>query len=147
MEMRQIGFDDYIQEVEKLRVKHHEPLVYEIYAYMKSNHIGKDKAIAADELASRFGLSERELRSIVHEIRMSDELEKIIVSTNMGYYLATEGEANAVISRLIKHGAEEIKVARKLAQKVERDGQMKLQLGKYYKDVYESICRVHEEEE
>lgn len=142
----QIGFDEYVEEMTKLSVKHHEPTVYHVYEYMK-NHIGKDKAIAADELASKFGLSERELRSIVHEIRMSDELEKIIVSTNRGYYLATEGEANAVISRLIKHGAEEIKVARKLAQKVERDGQMKIQLGAYYKAVYESICRVQEYEE
>lgn len=146
MDELQIGFDEYIKELEsnKVVVKHHEPIVYALYDYMKKHHVGKDNAIASEELANMFGITDRELRNVVHDIRMSGELEKIVVSTNKGYYMATEGEADAVICRLIKHGAEEIKVARMIAAKQARNGQMKLQLGPYYKAVYESVCAIED---
>lgn len=139
----QITIEDYIKEVEEnsLKVNNHEPIVYRVYDYMKKHHVGEKYAISSQSLCDVFNIDERDLRKIIREIRMSGQLEKIIVSSNKGYYMATEGEVDALVARLIRHGAAEIQVARNIAKKAQRDGQFKIQFGPYYKEIYESICK------
>ena len=150
VDCEQITLDECMramENAEQIKTRHHEPIVYRVYDYMKIHHVGESNAISAEELSEVLGIDQRELRAIVRTIRMSGELEKIIVSSNKGYYLATEGEVIALVVRLIRHGAAEIKVARKVAEKAARDGQMKIALGPYYSEIYESICRIKEERE
>ena len=70
-------------------IKHSKPLTYRIYDYLKENHVGKENAISGADLADKFNISQRKLREVVNEIRNSQELEKIIASSNNGYFICT----------------------------------------------------------
>lgn len=141
------------------QVKHHAPIVYEVYEELKK-HIGKENAISAHDLCEIFQdeLAEelysdimilpkdRKLRKIMREIRRSTELEKIPCSCKKGYYMArTKEEAQKAIDRLVNTAKNELKTAYTMAKKLGLDGQMKIQFGKYWKDTYHSIMEKEDE--
>ncbi len=138
--------DDMLEPIEqpKLEVVHHSPLTYRIYDELKS-HVGRTNAISAEALSDMFGISQRQLRKHILAIRRSGELEKVIGSANGGYYVCTAEEVEKAINRLIHASKNMLKTASVMAKKAERNGQYKMkELGKYFKDVYESLGEVDE---
>ena len=103
---------------EKIEVIHHEPNVYRLYDYLKQNHLGIENGIKKPELAQAFGVNERELRKLTKAINESTELEKLIRNT---YRVAIAL----------------FKKAKMMEKKVGLNGQIKIKLGKHYKDVVE----------
>lgn len=134
--------DDMLEPI--LEVVHHSPLTYLIYDEVK-NHVGRANAISAEALSDMFGISQRQLRKHILAIRRSGELEKVIGSANGGYYVCTAEEVEKAINRLIHASKNMLKTASVMAKKAERNGQYKMkELGKYFKDVYESLGEVEE---
>lgn len=124
-----------------IETKHHAPIVYKVYAILKE-FIGRENAVSAKELSSWFNISERQLREIIHTIRESAELEKSIGSCNKGYYICTKEDARQAIERLYNQAFSTLKVARALEKKVGMNGQMKLKLGQWYKNEYQSLGEI-----
>lgn len=122
----------------KIEQKHHQPIVYKVYEVMKL-HVGKENAISATELGEMFGLSVRQLRVIVSTIRNSTELTRIIASGNGGYYMPRKEEFDRANRRLESQAYALLKVAYSNRRKAAKDGQMKIPLGEYYKDVFEAF--------
>lgn len=120
-----------------IETKHHEPLVYKIYEFMKS-HVGEENAIQGRDLAANFTISERQLRSHIHEIRKSDELTRIILSSNRGYFMATEEEFDRYNKRLESQAISLLKVFHSNRKKAGKDGQYKIPLGEYYAKIFEA---------
>lgn len=117
--------------------KHHEPIVYRIYEFMKG-FVGEDNAIQGRVLAAQFTISERQLRSYIHEIRNSEELTRIILSSNRGYFMATEEEFDRYNKRLENQAKSLLKVSYSNRKKAAKDGQYKLPLGEYYSKIFEA---------
>lgn len=102
-----------LRREEMIETKTHDPLVYRVYDELKTNHVGQANAIQAPDLAFKFGISERKLRSVINEIRNSTVLEKLVASDENGYYVcANESEFNKANWRLLSAGIEMIKTAR-----------------------------------
>lgn len=118
--------------------KHHEPIVYRVYEEM-TKHVGKKNAISAEGLAALFGISERKLREVIKTIRRSTELEKVIGSYNGGYFVCTAEEVERANNRLMSQGLSLLKTVHFNARKAGLNGQMKIKLGKFYKDTFESL--------
>ena len=105
----------------------HEDMVYQIYDAL-CKRVGAQSAVAADDLANWFGISERKLRDYISEIRRSADFEKIVCSSNNGYYIATEEEADRANRRLYSQAFSLLKTARANDKKAGRNGQMRMQL-------------------
>lgn len=116
----------------------HEPIVYRIYDLLKK-HVGKENAVSAKDLSGWFGISERQLRDYISEIRRSVELEKVVSSSNHGYYICTAEEAAQANERLYSQAFSLLKTANANEKKVGKNGQMKIRLGKFYKDTFEAF--------
>lgn len=121
-----------------IETKHSEPIVYRVYDELKK-HVGRENAVSAADLSARFNISERQLRSIVHEIRNSTELEKFVGSCNEGYYICREEEAETAMRRWENQAHSMLKVCYANRKKAAKDGQYKMSLGKYYADVFEAF--------
>ena len=123
----------------KIEVNHHEPAVYRLYDYLKTFHFGKEHGIKKPNLASLLGISERELRKMTKEINESKELEKLISTTHSCYMCATKEECEKSIRNTYRVAIALFKKAKAMEKKVGLNGQIKLKLGKYYKDVVETF--------
>lgn len=117
-----------------METKKHEPVVYQLYDYLKTNHIGKANAILGRDLSAKFNFSERKLRYYVRQIRESTELSKVVLTCNRGYYIPTREEGINDVKRQYSQAFSTLKIARLMEKKAELDGQEKLPLGKYYQD-------------
>lgn len=126
-----------------IKTKHHPSIVYRIYDELKE-HVGRENAISATALASQFDISDRQLRMYINEIRNSSELEKFIGSSNEGYFVCMREEVDATINRLKKQALSILKVCSSIQKKADLNGQYKMPLGDYYKDVIESLGVVKE---
>lgn len=116
----------------------HEGTVYRVYEELK-RHVGRENAISAEELAGKFGIGERKLREYVSEIRTSLELEKIVGSSNQGYFVCTEEEFRTANRRLKRQAISLLRAAHANERKAGRNGQCKMKLGKYYKPFVKSF--------
>lgn len=115
----------------------HEPIVYQIYSEMMS-HVGVDNAISAKELSEKFNISERKLREYVSEMRRSNELEKLVMAGNNGYFICTDAdEFNRAVHRLLNAAFDMLKTARAAEKKAGRDGQVKMKVGELYNEICE----------
>lgn len=121
-----------------IETKKHEPLVYRIYDELK-NHVGKDNAINGSSLSAMFDISERMLRTYIHEIRESKDLSKVILTCNKGYYIPTEEEGTKDVQRLFNQAFSTLRVARATMDKAGLQGQGKIKLGEYYKEFVEAF--------
>lgn len=123
-----------------LETKHHEPIVYMLYAYLKENHIGEENAIPGRDLAARFKITERGLRDYISVIRTSTELRKVIGSSPKGYYVcANKEEAQKSNRTFWAASMSYLMVAKAQEKKAGLDGQYLLALGDYYKEFYEAF--------
>lgn len=124
------------EPVEK-HIASHEPIVYRIYAEMM-NHVGVDNAISGKELSAKFGITERKLREYVSEMRRSNELEKLVMSCNDGYFVCTSAEEfNRAVRRLLNAAFDLLKTARSAEKKAGRDGQVTMKIGELYTEFCE----------
>lgn len=115
-------------------IKKLHPTVYRVYDYLKANHYGANKGIVKPLLAKRLGLSTRALRRITREINATEGSEKLVSTEGCCYMCETERECEHAIRSTYKRAFDLLKKARTMERKVERNGQGKLQLGKYYKE-------------
>lgn len=123
----------------KIETKHHEPAVYRLYDYLKNNHLGRENGIKKPELAQRLGINERELRKLTKEINTSTELEKLISTTHCCYMCKTKEECEKSIRNTFKTAIALIKKGNTMARKVGLNGQIKMPLGKHYKEFVETF--------
>lgn len=79
----------------------------------------------------------------VQVIRLSDVVNRIPISNrNLGLmYAKTEKEAMVYIKKLHSNGVAKLEIASKLKKKLSLDGQRKLKISKYEKEVVESVLR------
>ena len=116
----------------------HDQTVYGIYDAL-CKHVGKENAVPADELSTRVGVAERKLRDFISEIRRSSEFEKIVCSSNNGYYIATEEEADRANRRLYSQAFSLLKTANANERKAGKNGQMRIRLDDFYKETVEAF--------
>ena len=125
------------------KIKKHSPVVYDVYEYMKGC-VGEENAISAKDLSKRFGVSERNLREIISEIRESSVLQLVIGSNNKGYFVCRESEFSAMNNRLKSAAFSLLKVAYANEKKAAKDGQMRIRFSRYMKDSYEAFAKEEE---
>lgn len=122
-----------------IETKHSRPIVYRIYDYLKENHVGKENAISGADLSAKFDISQRKLREVINEIRNSQELEKIVASSNTGYFICTQEEFRRANNRLLSTARNLLRTVQSNERKAGLDGQMKIQLGEFYKDTFQAF--------
>lgn len=122
-----------------MTTKHHSPEVYRLYDYLKANHLGKLNGIKRRDLADQLNISLRELRRLTAEINTSPELEKLVSASHCCYMCATKEECENSIRTTYKFAVALFKKAKQMERKVGLNGQLKIKLGKYYKDVVETF--------
>lgn len=123
----------------KIEVIHHDPAVYRLYDYLKENHLGSKNGIKKPELANALGINERELRKLTKAINESTELEKLVSTTHSCYMCNTKEECEKSIRNTYRVAITLFKKAKAMERKVGLNGQIKLKLGKYYKEVVETF--------
>lgn len=121
-----------------IETKHTEPVTYRIYEALKQ-HCGIENAISGADLSAMFGISKRQLRTYIHEIRNSTELTRVIGSCNAGYYMCREEDFEAADKRLERQALSTLKVVWSNRKKRAKDGQYKIPLGDYYKEIFEAF--------
>lgn len=124
----------------KIETKKHSPVVYLVYDFMK-DYVGESNAIKAKDLSAHFGVSERELRDIISEIRESPVLQRVIGSNNKGYFVCRESEFERTNNRLKSAAFSLLKVAYANEKKAAKDGQMKIRFSRYMKDSYDAFVK------
>lgn len=120
-----------------IEVKKHKPIVYQYYEYLKENHLGKENGVRRDTLADLFHVNVATQKEILKEINESDELPKIISTTGAIYMCRTREECETAAFNEFKSGLTRLKKGKKMLKKIDMNGQMKMQLGKYYKEAIE----------
>lgn len=133
-------------EAQNSSVEKHKPIVYQIYDYLKKNAVGYEKRIKSNELMECFNIPSNEIfRSYIQEIRQSDVLQKIVCSQaglNGGYWIATnEEEITDTLNHLYNRAMEMLKTYSIIKRKARLDGQMRIKMSKYEREVIESILR------
>ena len=121
-----------------IETKHTEPITYRIYEVLKQ-HCGEENAIQGRDLATHFAISERQLRTYIHEIRKSEELTRIILSSNRGYFMATEEEFERYNKRLESQAISLLKVFHSNEKKAAKDGQYKIKISDRYKEIFQAF--------
>lgn len=122
----------------EILVKHHEPIVYRVYEYLKENHLGKGNGIKREDLALKLNIPMRALRKITSEINSSSELEKLISTTNCCYMCKTESECESATKSTFRQAFSLLKKAYKMEKKISNHDQAKIKLGKYYSEFVET---------
>ena len=126
------------------------PLAYKIYNYLKENAVGYEDRVKADVLMKEFNINDNKtLRSYIQEIRESEVLTKIICSEagkDGGYWIATDyKEVRKTLDHLYKRSMEMLKGYSVLKKKAHLNKQMRIRLGKYEKEMIESIMEKSDE--
>lgn len=124
--------------------KHHQPEVYRLYDYLKANHLGKANGIKKPDLAKILGIKPRELRKLTAEINASTELEKLVSTSHCCYMCETKEECEKSIRTTYKVAVALFKKAKQMERKVGLNGQVKMKVGKYYKDFVETFSSEEE---
>lgn len=126
--------------------KKEKPLTYKIYDYLKENAVGYEKRVKSSTLMKEFNITDNKtLRFYIEEIRNSDTLQKIVCSEagkKGGYWIATnQEEVYNTLEHLYKRSMQMLKTYSKIKKKYKLDGQYRLKLSEYQKEMYESIIR------
>lgn len=124
-----------------MKTEHHDAKVYRLYDWLKNNHYGEQNAILRADAAKAFGVSEREFRRLTREINESTELEKLVSTRRSCYMCATKEECEKSIRATYNTAVSLLKKAKHMEKKMGLNGQMKIKLGEYYKDVVETFTK------
>lgn len=100
------------------------PLCMAVYDKLKANHVGRSNAISMENLSAYFGISTRCLRHCLSELRTSPQVEKVILSGDTGYYIASAiEECRKGNRRLYSMAFSLLRCARSNEKKASLDGQ------------------------
>ena len=126
--------------------KKHSSLDYKIYDYLKKNAVGYSKRVKSNKLMKEFNINDNKtLRSYIQEIRQSEVLQKIVCSQagkNGGYWIATnDKEIEETLEHLYKRAMEMLKTYSIMKKKTGLDGQIRIPLTEYEKDIIESVIK------
>ena len=141
-----------LEELSKMMPKlpKERPLAYKIYNYLKENAIGYEDRVKSDVLMKEFDINDNKtLRGYIQEIRESEILTKVICSEagkDGGYWIATDyDEVKKTLNHLYKRSMEMLKSYSVLKKKAHLNKQMRIKMGKYEKDMIESIMEKSDE--
>lgn len=121
-----------------IETKHNEPITYRIYDELK-NHIGIENAISGKELSEMFCIDRRQLRRHIHMLRNSMDMEKVIGSCNLGYYICREEDFDEADKRLERQALSTLKVVWANRKKRSKDGQYKIKMGEYFSEIVQAL--------
>ena len=127
--------------------KKHAPTVYRVYDYISAFCKGESKSISAIDLANAVGLNiegsesnrKRAIRLIVNKIRNDCTFDNVIASGNQGYWWS---ESQDPLLRLKAQGLSCLKAYWAGVKKAEMNGQMRIKVTPYEREIYESLCEV-----
>lgn len=124
----------------------HSILAYRIHDYLKENAVGYEKRLKSWEIMKEFDITDNKtFRSYIEEIRQSPVLQKIICSeagNNGGYWVAqNDKEVEDTLNHLYKRAMEMLKTYSIIKNKYKLDGQYRIKMTKYEKEIIESIMR------
>lgn len=120
-----------------MNIKKHQPIVYRYYDYLKQNHYGKENGISRSELAKIFNVDIQKQKTILKAINESSELEKLVSTCGSIYMCRTEEECKKSAYNEIKSGLARLKKGQKMLAKMGKNEQLKMKLGKYFKEAVE----------
>ena len=107
----------------------HDEIVCQVYQTLL-NCVGAEKAVSAKNLSDWHGITQRKLRDIVNEIRISPDFEKVIGSCVKGYFVCSSKEEVDRTNRSLRHHAlSELAVWSANEKKAGRDGQAAITFG------------------
>jgi len=125
------------------------PIAYQMHKFLLSVCVGENYAIKGEALAGYLGLKgsksgvTRTIRKIRAEINSNlSDIQRMVLTSSKGYYVASS-TANAqkqykeVAWRKIKQGVSLIQEGKRLLEHSQLDGQTKLKLSEYMKEVVE----------
>ena len=126
--------------------KQHSSLDYKIYDYLKKNAVGYSKRVKSSILMKEFDIKDNKtFRAHIQSIRQSEVLQKIVCSEagkNGGYWIATnDKEIEETLEHLYKRSMEMLKTYSIIQKKTGLDGQIRIPLTEYEKDIIESVIR------
>ena len=126
--------------------KQHSSKTYKIYDYLKKNAVGYSKRVKSSVLMKEFSINDNKtFRAYIQEIRQSEVLQKIVCSEagkNGGYWIATtDKEIEETLEHLYKRAMEMLKTYSIMKKKTGLDGQIRIPLTEYEKDIIESVIR------
>lgn len=122
---------------EKIETKKYDSIVYRYYEYLKEHHFGKENGIKRGELAKFFGVTLEQQKSILRTINESSAFDKLVSTCGSIYMCRTQRECEVSAYNEINSGISRIKKGKAMLAKVGLNGQMKMKLGKYYKEAVE----------
>ena len=136
---------DELNEQKRANNKH-SSIVYQIHDYLKNNAVGYENRLKSGQIMAKFGITDNKtFRGYIEEIRQSPVLQKIVCSEagqNGGYWIATsDAEVEATLEHLYKRAIEMLKTYAIIKRKYKNDGQYRLKMTKYEKEIIESIMR------
>jgi hypothetical protein len=125
-------------------VKKNKPIEYRIYDYLKKNAIGYENRIKGNKLMQIFGINDNKtLREHIKKIRDSSILQKIVCSeagSGGGYWMPiTQEEVYLTLQHLYKRSMKMLSTYATIKRKSKLNNQRRFKLGKYEKEVYESL--------
>lgn len=121
-------------------------LADKIYSFLQ-DFVGKENAISAHALCRQFGISDRDLRVVISEIRNNKKYWSVIGSCNLGYYLCKEEEFEKTNRRLKSQAFSLLKTAYANEKKAAKDGQFFLSEKDYCLSVVQAFGQNEEQEE
>ena len=126
--------------------KRHSSKTYKIYDYLKNNAVGYSKRVKSSALMKKFNINDNKtFRAYIQEIRQSEVLQKIICSEsgkNGGYWIATnQKEIEETLDHLYKRAMEMLKTYSIIKNKSKLDGQYRITMTPYEKELIESVIR------
>ena len=129
-----------------LELPKERPLAYKIYNYLKENAVGYENRVKSDILMKEFNINDNKtLRRHTQNIRQDETLQKIVCSEsgkNGGYWIATNNkEIEETLEHLYKRAMEMLKTYSIIQKKTGLDGQIRIPLTEYEKDIIESVIR------
>ena len=122
-----------------IEIKKHKPIVYRYYDFLKNNCYGKENGINRNLLAGFFKVDLATQKRILAEINQSDVFDKLVSTSGSIYICRTKEECEQAYHNEIKSGLARLLKGKKMAQKVMKNGQGKIKLGDYYKEIVETF--------
>ena len=98
----------------------------EVYEYLCENCNGKKNGRRRSEIAALFGLKQRDLRRIMHEINTSADYERMVSTNGSIYICADDKECRSSIRTTYRSAVALIKKARQMEKKLGLHGQTRI---------------------
>ena len=98
----------------------------EIYEYLCENCNGKKNGRRRSEIAALFGLKQRDLRRIMHEINTIADYERMVSTNGSIYICADDKECRSSIRTTYRSAVALIKKARQMEKKLGLHGQTRI---------------------